>query len=308
MTDTPSRGWPARDGPPPPPAQVVDFFGPSMRKLYPLDILLLAVRLGFAEPAGDSFTLAIASANLSDNVSQAYDDAGIRILQAVRPDVVGIQEFNYRKGNSQELVETLFGPDFHFAREKGGARLPNGIISRWPIVASGQWPDPYVGNRSFAWATLAVPGPTPLHVVSAHLTHKRPDLRIAEARHLLQLIRAAFPAGDYVVLCGDLNVNSRDSAALAELTRWLDDARQPADQQGNKNTNAVRNRPYDYVLPNPALARLQVPTVLGGQTFPDGLVFDTRLWNPPPEPAEWADSARDLQHLPVVKTFRLPAR
>lgn len=279
-----------------------------MRKLGPLYVLLLAVRLGFGEPPADSFALVVASANLSDNVSQAYGAAGIRILQALRPDVVGIQEFNCQFGTTQDLVEKLFGPGFHFVREKGGARLPNGILSRWPIVASGQWPDPYVLNRSFAWASLAVPGPRPLHVVSVHLVQNRSERRIAEARHLLQLIRQTFPADDYVVLCGDLNVNSRESEALAELTRWFVDDRQPADQEGNKNTNAARNRPYDYVLPNPALARWQVPTVLGGQTFPDGLVFDTRLWNPPPAPAEWEDSARDLQHLPVVKTFRLPAR
>ena len=48
------------------------------------------------------------------------------------------------------------------------------------------------------------------------------------------------------------------------------------------------------------------PTELGGQKFPAGLVFDSRLWNPLPPPAEWEDTARDLQHLPVMKTFRVP--
>ena len=132
------------------------------------------------------------------------------------------------------------------------------------------------------------------------------ERRLPEARHLLELIRKQFPEDDYVALCGDFNVNTRDSTALAALTKWFDDSAQPVDQTGNKNTNASRNRPYDYVLPNPALAPYHAPTVLADQKFPAGLVFDSRLWNPLPPPAEWEDTARDLQHLPVMKTFRIP--
>lgn len=251
-------------------------------------------------------TLTIATANLSDNTSQAYEEPGIRILQALRPDIVGIQEFNYKDGTSQDLAHRIFGTDYHFAREKGGARLPNGILSRYPILAHGQWTDPYVLNRTFAWATIGIPGAKPLHVVSVHLVQNRADRRIPEARHLLQLIRDSFPEDDYVVLCGDFNIPTREAKALAELTQWFVDVHHPADQEGNKNTSANRTRPYDFVLPNPALARHHVPTVLGGTEFPDGLIFDTRLWNPPPAPAEWEDTSRDMQHLPVMKTFQIP--
>ena len=267
---------------------------------------LLLATAGMAAPGRGTVAITIASANLSDNTSQAYEASGIRILQALRPDVVAIQEFNYKSGNSQDLVRKIFGHSYHFAREKGGARLPNGVISRYPIAAFGQWEDPYVANRSFAWATLQIPGPKPLHVVSVHLVQNRSERRGPEARHLLKLIRKQFPEDDYVVLCGDLNVASRESAALAELTKWFDDSAQPADQAGNKNTNASRNRPYDFVLPNPALAEHHAPTVLLGEKFSDGLVFDSRLWNPLPPPAEWEDTAGNLQHLPVMKTFRIP--
>lgn len=260
-----------------------------------------------AAPAG-TFTFTIATANLSDNTSQAYEDAGIRILQALKPDVLAIQEFNYKGGNTQDLVRRLFGPSYYFAREKGGARLPNGIISRFPITAFGQWEDPYVGNRSFAWATIQIPGPKPLHVVSVHLVQNRAERRIPEARHLLGLIRKQFPAGDYVALCGDFNIVGRNALALAELTKWFDDTHHPADQEGNPNTNSTRNRPYDFVLPNPALAPYHVATVLNKQRFPHGMVFDSRLWNPLPPPVEWDDSANNLQHLPVMKTFRVPVR
>ena len=271
-------------------------------------LFFLLASAAAAAPGRDAISITIASANLSDNTSQSYEDPGIRILQALQPDVLAIQEFNYRAGTSQDLVRQIFGPAYSFSREKGGVRLPNGIVSRYPIVAFGQWEDPYVQNRKFAWATIGIPGPKPLHVVSVHLVQNRAERRVPEARHLLQLIRKQFPEDDYVVLCGDFNVTTRGSEALAELTKWFVDSHRPADQKGNENTNAGRNRPYDFVLPNAALAPFHVPTVLNGEKFPDGLVFDSRLWNPPPAPAEWEDTARDMQHLPVMKTFRIPVR
>ena len=286
------------------------FIRSPMLHLHPtrpiLLLLLLVVSGASAAPARGTLDITIATANLSDNTSQAYEDPGIRILQALRPDILAIQEFNYRSGNSQDLVRRIFGFGYHFSREKGGARLPNGIISRYPILAHGQWEDPYVLNRTFAWATIGIPGPRPLHVVSVHLVQNRAYRRGPQAKLLLELIRATFPPDDYVVVCGDFNINSRDSEALTELTAWFVDDHHPADQEGNPNTNASRTRPYDFVLPNPALAPLHIPTVLGGITFPHGLVFDSRTWNPPPPPAEWDDTSRNLQHLPVLKTFRIP--
>ena len=270
---------------------------------------MLLVGAGGAEAAPrGTMLVTVASANLSDNTSQAYDDAGIRILKALKPDIVGIQEFNYRKGNAADLVYELFGPGYHFTRERGGARLPNGVISRWPILESGQWDDPYIQNRNFVWATVAIPGPKPLHVVSVHLASNRRDLRALQARFLTRRIEETFGRDAYVVLCGDMNVTSRDAEALGILLEAVVDEHQPADQTGNKNTNAARNRPYDYVLPNGKLDRCHVATVLRGRRFPDGLVFDTRLWNPPPAPARWDDTAKDMQHLPVVKTFAIPLR
>ena len=277
-------------------------------------ILLLLLTLCHAAPAIApatprlTHTITVATANLSDNTTQAYSDPGIRILQALRPDIIAIQEFNYKLGTSHDLARRIMGPGSYFARETGGVRLPNGVISRYPIIAHGQWDDPYVLNRRFFWATIAIPGPKPLHVISVHLVQNRAARRTPEARHLHTLIRETFAPDDYVLLCGDFNVTSRGTAAFNELTRWLVDDHHPADQEGNPNTNFARNRPYDFILPSPALAPHHAPTILAGQTFPHGLVFDTRLWNPPPPPAEWEDTAGNMQHLPVMKTSRIPIR
>lgn len=262
----------------------------------------------WAGAAQKELPITICSANLSDNTTQAYGPAAIRILQALKPDIIGIQEFNYKEGGPGALVYELFGAGYHFARERGADRLPNGIISRYPIIDAGQWNDPYVENRNFAWAIIRIPGPHLLHVVSVHLSSSKRELRAKQARELVRLIRANWPREAYVVLCGDLNTTSRDAAAVLALCNYFDDERQPADQAGNPNTNGPRNRPYDFVLPSRRLAKLEVPTILGGKSFADGLVFDSRLWNPPPRPARWDDTAKDMQHLPVMKTFMIPLR
>lgn len=272
-----------------------------------MSLMLWAIAVGAqAAPRAKSVTFTVVSANLSDNTTQAYEEPGIRILQALQPDVVGIQEFNYRWGNTDDLVRRLFGPGYYFCRETGGVRLPNGVISRFPILAHGQWEDPYVANRRLFWATVDLPGPKDLHVVSVHLVQNRANRRLAETDFLVEKIRKQFPAKDYVVLCGDLNITSRGAGVMAVLERIFVDDRHPVDQLDNPNTNAKRSHPYDVVLPNRALAPFQVPTVVAGKRFANGLVFDTRLWDYPPPPADWEDSANNMQHMPVMKTFRVP--
>lgn len=256
-------------------------------------------------PADNPATFTVASANLSDNTTQTYGESGIRILQALKPDIVAIQEFNYPDGPAA-LVEKIFGRGYFFVRESAEVRLPNGIISRWPIRAWGQWPDPHVNDRRFVWASVELPGSNVLHVISAHLAQKPPRKQLAQAHLLRKYIRRQFPPDEFIVLCGDFNLDRRDSPVLTLLAADFDLRRPPADQEGNTLTSVARTRPYDFVLPNHALAAWEVPTKLGGLIFPDGLVFDTRLWNPPPPPAEWEDTSRNLQHLPVMKTFRIP--
>ena len=112
------------------------------------------------------------AANISSGNYQNYDPGhGIRIFQGTRPDVVMIQEFNYGDNSAtaiRNFVNTAFGSSFYYYRE-GAAQIPNGVISRWPILASGEWDDPYVSNRDFAWARIDIPGPKDLWVVSVHL-------------------------------------------------------------------------------------------------------------------------------------------
>jgi len=268
-------------------------------------------------PAGTTVTtITMCAANISSGNNQQYLGPGVRILQALQPDIVGIQEFLVTDVTERAFVDRVFGPSFHFYRE-GGVSLPNGIISRWPILASGVWnvPDAIYPDRNYVWATIDIPGPAHLHVISVHLSSDSTE-RPNEAVALTNFIRGFFNTNDYIVLAGDLNTASDGEAAMLTLQSLFSDSQQPADAAANKNTNEPRNKRYDFVLPNHALNALQATTSVAGALFPAGIVFDTRTWGgTPPAPARATDSGAgtsgtenfQMQHMAVMKTFLVQA-
>jgi hypothetical protein len=61
-------------------------------------------------------------------------------------------------------------------------------------------------------------------------------------------------------------------------------------------------------LPSFSLATNQVPSVISGQSFPNGLVFDSRRFSPlsAVSPVQSGDSSvSGMQHMAVLKDFRL---
>ncbi|MDY7229874.1 endonuclease/exonuclease/phosphatase family protein [Hyalangium rubrum] len=255
----------------------------------------------------------IMASNLSSGNNQSYDPGhGTRLMQGVRPDVVLIQEFNYGDNTPTTIsnyVTSSFGVPFRYYRE-AGAQIPNGIISRWPIIASGEWDDPQVSNRDFAWARIDIPGPKDLWAVSVHLLTANATVRNSEASSLVQFINNNVPPGDYLVIGGDFNTDNRGEPCLSTLSQVVSPgAPYPADRNGNSNTNFNRNKPYDDVLVDGDLRSLQRPTLIGSSAFPNGLVLDSRVYTPLSEiaPAQAGDSAAtNMQHMGVIKDFLVP--
>ncbi len=253
------------------------------------------------------------AANISSGNYQNYDPGhGIRIFQGTRPDVVMIQEFNYGDNSAtaiRNFVNTAFGSTFSYYRE-AGAQIPNGVISRWPIVASGEWDDPYVTNRDFAWARIDIPGPKDLWVVSVHLLTSDATTRNNEANSLVSRIKASIPVGDYLAIAGDLNTDTRSESCFSTFSQVVTTGSPyPADRNGNTNTNATRAKPYDHVLVDSDLRAYQTATVIGSSSFSAGLVVDTRVYSPLSDisPALSADSgSTNMQHMAVIKDFLVP--
>lgn len=253
------------------------------------------------------------AANISSGNYQSYDPGeGIRIFQGTHPDVVMIQEFNYGTNSAADIhsfVDTAFGPTFSYFRE-AGAQIPNGIISRYPIIASGEWDDTSVSNRDFAWARIDIPGPVDLWAVSVHLLTTSSANRNTEATQLVSLIKQNIPAGDYLVIGGDFNTSTRSEAAITTFSQVVvTSGPYPADKNNNSNTNASRGNPYDWVLADADLNAYKTPVTIGASTFTNGLVADTRVYSPIAEisPALATDSgATNMQHMGVIRDFLIP--
>ena len=256
----------------------------------------------------------IVAANLTSGNGQNYDPGeGARILQGLKPDIVLVQEFNYLNNtpaNFRSWVDVNFGQTFSYVREPVSVQIPNGVVSRYPILASGAWTDSAVSNRKFMWARIDIPGAKDLWVISVHFLTTSASNRNSEASQILSYIAAqGIPASDYVALGGDFNTTSRTEACINTLSSYFTTSGPfPIDQAGNGNTNANRNSPYDWVLADSDLHAVRTSVILGANTFASGLVFDSREYSPLPTPVLVGDSgASGMQHMAVVRDFLIPS-
>ncbi|MEO6035159.1 MAG: endonuclease/exonuclease/phosphatase family protein [Verrucomicrobiota bacterium] len=265
-------------------------------------------------------TIRVMASNLTSGTNQRYETPGLDILKGLKPDIVAMQEFNYSSttGNGvntpaalREMVDDAFGTNFSYFRETG-KNIPNGIISRFPILASGVWDDVELTDREFVWAKLGLPGTNFLYVVSVHLKASSDSTsagrRANQANNLKTLIQANFTNNAFVIVAGDCNTYSSSEACLVTFRSFLSDSLAPADNLGATNTNAGRTERYDYVFPSFSLSSNRVATVIGSRTFPNGLVFDSRVYSPINEvaPVVSTDSGvSGMQHMGVLKDFRI---
>jgi endonuclease/exonuclease/phosphatase family metal-dependent hydrolase len=295
----------------------------SLRRSALFALLLFGVISAAPAPAGET-RLRIMAANISSGNFQSYPASGpgANIFRAIEPDVVLIQEWNVNSTRSgpndgaalRDWVDDVFGADFHLFREPGGQSIPNGVISRWPISESGEWDDTKVGDRDFAWARIDIPGDQDLWVISVHLSTMAGE-RADQARALVEAIRRhGVPDEDFLLIGGDFNTDRRNEAVPMTL-RAVVDTMAPFPHDGeaeNGNTNAGRRKPYDWLLADAELTALEVPLEIGDFSFPDGLVFDSRVFTQQElddnfPPVRRNDSgAANMQHMAVVRDFRLP--
>jgi len=276
----------------------------------------------FRAPAQSNLIVRVMAANLSSGDNMRYETAGRNILRGLEPDVVAIQEFNYASASLgvntaaalREMVDTTFGTNFVYYRE-AGYLIPNGIISHYPILASGSWldSDSGVNDRGFAWAQLDVPGTNDLYVVSVHLKASsgsaNESRRAAEAAELKALISTNFPANAWVIVAGDLNIYDETEDAVSVFGTFLSDSPVPADQNGDSDTNANRNERYDRVLMSFSLTNALTPVAMPSRTYTTGLVFDSRVYTPLAEvsPVQSGDSGvSGMQHMGVARDFKIP--
>jgi len=265
-------------------------------------------------------TVRVMASNLTSGNNQRYETPGLNIVKGLNPDIVAMQEFNVSNqfginttGAFSNMIATTFGTNFVYFRENGHS-IPNGVISRYPILVSGSWADSDTGvnDRGFAWAQLDLPGTNDLYVVSVHLKASsgadNEARRAAEASEIKALISTNFPADAWVIVAGDMNLYAETESAITTFKTFLSDSPVPADQNGGTNTNAGRTERYDRVLPSFSLTNLLVAVAMPSRNYTNGLVFDSRVYTPLSDvpPVVSTDSgASGMQHMGVIKDFRI---
>lgn len=260
--------------------------------------------------------LRIMAANTSSGGRQSYPTPGpgVRIFQALSSDLVLIQEFQV-KGSIQSWVDDVFGEEFsHCIEDVDG--LPNGIISRLPILECGEWDDPFMLNRDFPYARIDLPGERDLWAVSVHLKassgRSNRQRRKNEGLEIVQRISEDIPPEDFLVIGGDFNTQDRNEEVLEILRRVVEvEPPFPDDGRGDGDTNSSRRKPYDWVLVDADLESFEVPVQIGSRSFENGLVFDSRIFSQQQldknfSPVLQDDSgAPEMQHMAVVRDFLL---
>ncbi|MBO5754318.1 MAG: endonuclease/exonuclease/phosphatase family protein [Proteobacteria bacterium] len=274
---------------------------------------------------GESVKIRAMAANITSGNYQSYSEGpGIRIFQAVKPDIVLIQEFNMYSANDtsadiRKLVDTAFGSEFYYYH--GNGSIPNGIISRYPILESGYWTSNVVSNRNWDWAVIDLPGPKELLAVSVHL---HTDNNAREMPELMKRIQNKIDSGKavgqnyFLLLGGDFNTKSR-SAVVSNMSDLFEtEGPYPEDQNGETGTSTKRDHPYDWLLCSPDWCAKEVPVEIGAHTgadgYPNGHVFDSRVYADtkvgstteleyvPPVKAE-DSGAFQMQHMAVIRDF-----
>jgi endonuclease/exonuclease/phosphatase family metal-dependent hydrolase len=293
--------------------------------------LALLFLLTFAAPRGMADeVIRIMAGNITTGSSDYDNGEGNRIFQGLDPDIALVQELNYLGNSTTDIrswVDMNFGTNFSIFRESGNG-IPNAIVSRYPIIASGEWEDEdTLSDRDFVYAKIDIPGDKDLWAISVHLKASSGSTNVTrrnnQAKQLLRLIAANIPASDYLVIGGDFNTYSRTEACISTLSIENDNpdlpekpgvfittSPWPADQAGNGNTNKSREEPYDWVIPDADLNARSTALVIGARTFPNGLVYDSRVSSPYaflPAPIQSSDSAdTNMQHMAVMRAFLIP--
>ena len=279
---------------------------------------------GDTEPYdGDSLQIRIVAGNITSGNKQSYDPGeGIRIFQALKPDIALVQEMNYGNNSAsdyKEFAQKIVGTNY-YAVDSADYQIPNGVVSKYPITSHGYWKDPNITNRALMWAVVDIPGDKDIFAISVHL-HTDPASDQTTAALVIvdeiEKLKSSKPDKYYYVVGGDFNGETAvSSGGFGKNKTFYISGPDPVDEEGNDCTNANRKKHYDYVLADYPLHGFQVPTVYYSskdstktKSYENGLVFDTRLYSQSVldeyfSPAKTSDSsASSMQHMAVVKDF-----
>jgi len=266
------------------------------------------------------------AANLTSGNEQAYEEEGIRILKALKADIVMIQEFNYNNNTDTDIknfVKNTFGAEYKYFRgyQKQNGDIPNGIISKFPIINSDEINDPRVTDREIDYSEIKVNENINLMVFSVHLKGQEDDSQITAAQIIAKKISEHKKTHQnyYYIVGGDFNgeasVSNEGFGKYNNEDILNIDFPYPKSEYGNDgNTNLSRTAKLDFILVDNNLYQYQVSTdycitETECKQYEYGLVFDSRNYTRDDLTTYFNDiqpndcEAKNMQHLAVVKDY-----
>ncbi len=277
-------------------------------------------------PENKPIKIRFTSANLTSGNNQAYEEEGIRILKALKSDIIMIQEFNFgsnTKNDIKNFVKNTFGTEYQYFRgtPTGNGDIPNGIISKYPIIKTGEITDPRVTDRKIDYVEIKVNDKINLMVFSVHLKGQEDDSQITAAQLITQKIseHKKTHTGYYYIVGGDFNgeasVGNEGFGKFNNKEIMQINFPYPKSEYGNDgNTNRTRTAKLDFILADTNLYQYQISTDycisnLNCKKYENGLVFDSRNYSRNDLDTYFTEvqpndcDAKNMQHLAVVKDF-----
>lgn len=180
------------------------------------------------------------------------------VIKQFEPDLVALQEVDVKTARAGGVDQAatlaeLTGMHVVFgkAMDYDGGQYGEAILSRYPFVATRNYPLPFVEGCEpraaiSARVRLGKDGPEVLFV-GTHLEHANADLRLKQAE---QLAKALAPLDDIAgLLTGDMNAVPGSRPMVALLKSWTDAAGKNAAPTCPSGKPTAR---IDYILYRPA--------------------------------------------------------
>ncbi|MFW5822056.1 MAG: endonuclease/exonuclease/phosphatase family protein [Tangfeifania sp.] len=179
------------------------------------------------------------------------------VIKSVNPDLVALQEVDFKTNRvrncdlATELgMRTEMAPLFGKAMDFDGGGYGEGILSKYPIVASRNVPLPHSpGNepRTALEVTVELPSGDTIQFIGTHLEHQQQSSdRIYQA----QKINNVFLENRYpTILAGDLN-DTPESRPITLLKKYWEDAYGKNSEPTYPSENPQKS--IDYIFYRPA--------------------------------------------------------
>lgn len=179
------------------------------------------------------------------------------VIKQVNPDFVALQEVDFKTNRARtydlatELgIRTKMAPLFGKAMDFDGGGYGEGILSKYPIIASRNVPLPHSpGNepRTALEITVKLPSGDTIQFIGTHLEHQQES---TDQIYQTQKINTIFLENRYpTILAGDLN-DTPKSKPIALLKRYWEDASDKKPDPTYPSDNPRKK--IDYIFYRPA--------------------------------------------------------